>query len=612
MENRAVLWRTPGHSDDGSGATNAGSYQAAKYDRDSLRRKHLAGEFVIGQRPLPLAMLSVEIPGVRRPAPAAHVPFAEGWRGAPPLGVHVLDEHTGRVKCVHPQEVTDGFSHDVTTAANPEHSPVSDELSEPERSPTYSDSEESPHSPLQVGDRAANAGPAWHPAEQHGQLQEWQRQASRTTRASRRGESLRLSDRSREGGGGFPNQGRPGRQRVSHHVGIMGAAMGVARLKGGRGAAGVGDSSGSRSGSMGSSLTRRAHNSIGGHGRWQKESGRRYSLHPAVEEITEILRPMDAHDYGANGNCLPRFQWTTPISPEGGRSSRGASRGDIRAAEVSRIAALRTKPSSKPASAEAGASRQASKPKGEPSAHPGLGAVPTTTEASQVAGSSSHSQAIAAGGIVEVPLQRVPSSTIMVAAGLAASAARTASVEAGGTGGGAEVGGSATAVGRQDSTAMSAARQESSMGEGRKTDRDLRSEMKRMKQLLLTSAQQAFGDEIWEECGIEAEHLERQRLARLMHDGFSSLVSARRTQAEADEPEEADDAGGGGKGQATGQNGEGSEALSPSTRRSLATHRTSTKPPKSPKGAKSRSPSRHGSPKKHGSSGSTSRHGSPR
>lgn len=43
----------------------------------------------------------------------------------------------------------------------------------------------------------------------------------------------------------------------------------------------------------------------------------------------------------------------------------------------------------------------------------------------------------------------------------------------------------------------------------------MRSEIKRLKDTLLTSAQTAFGTEVWEMCGIEAEHVKRPQFTHL-------------------------------------------------------------------------------------------------
>lgn len=59
---------------------------------------------------------------------------------------------------------------------------------------------------------------------------------------------------------------------------------------------------------------------------------------------------------------------------------------------------------------------------------------------------------------------------------------------------------------------------------GQRAERDMRSEVRRLKEVLLSSAQSAFAREIWEFCGIEAEHVvervRRQQLAQLIHGGL--------------------------------------------------------------------------------------------
>jgi len=57
----------------------------------------------------------------------------------------------------------------------------------------------------------------------------------------------------------------------------------------------------------------------------------------------------------------------------------------------------------------------------------------------------------------------------------------------------------------------------------RKHNRDLKSEIKRLKEQLYLSAQTAFGNDVWERCGIESEHLKRQQLAQLLGSGLSAL-----------------------------------------------------------------------------------------
>jgi len=70
-----------------------------------------------------------------------------------------------------------------------------------------------------------------------------------------------------------------------------------------------------------------------------------------------------------------------------------------------------------------------------------------------------------------------------------------------------------------------------------KGTRDQRTELKRLQQKLLASAQQAFDAEIWESCGIESEHLKRQQLAvSLISSGLFNIGGAK------DELDENDDA----------------------------------------------------------------------
>lgn len=52
--------------------------------------------------------------------------------------------------------------------------------------------------------------------------------------------------------------------------------------------------------------------------------------------------------------------------------------------------------------------------------------------------------------------------------------------------------------------------------DGRRKERDQRSEIKKLQSTLLSSGQTAFEPEVWESCGIEAEHLKRHQFAALI------------------------------------------------------------------------------------------------
>lgn len=58
----------------------------------------------------------------------------------------------------------------------------------------------------------------------------------------------------------------------------------------------------------------------------------------------------------------------------------------------------------------------------------------------------------------------------------------------------------------------------------RKEVRDQRAELKRLQQVLLSSSQQAFDGDVWEACGIEAEHLKRHQFAELFHGGLFKMA----------------------------------------------------------------------------------------
>lgn len=61
----------------------------------------------------------------------------------------------------------------------------------------------------------------------------------------------------------------------------------------------------------------------------------------------------------------------------------------------------------------------------------------------------------------------------------------------------------------------------------RKEGRDQRSELKRLQQTLVNSGQQAFDAEVWEACGIEAEHLKRHQFAALIQSGLFKIGGPR-------------------------------------------------------------------------------------
>jgi len=59
--------------------------------------------------------------------------------------------------------------------------------------------------------------------------------------------------------------------------------------------------------------------------------------------------------------------------------------------------------------------------------------------------------------------------------------------------------------------------------DGRKADRDLRSELRRLKENLALSAQSAFDQEVWEDCGVESDHLKRIYLMPFIQGGLGNL-----------------------------------------------------------------------------------------
>jgi len=54
-----------------------------------------------------------------------------------------------------------------------------------------------------------------------------------------------------------------------------------------------------------------------------------------------------------------------------------------------------------------------------------------------------------------------------------------------------------------------------------KLNRDQRSELKQLQQSMLTSAQQTFEAEVWSGCGVEADHLKRQELGKVLGLSFN-------------------------------------------------------------------------------------------
>lgn len=59
---------------------------------------------------------------------------------------------------------------------------------------------------------------------------------------------------------------------------------------------------------------------------------------------------------------------------------------------------------------------------------------------------------------------------------------------------------------------------------GLTVNRDLKAEIKRMRDNLLNSAQSAFGNDVWEKCGIESDHITKQKLAQHIASGFGGLL----------------------------------------------------------------------------------------
>merc|ERR1712039_797873 len=68
---------------------------------------------------------------------------------------------------------------------------------------------------------------------------------------------------------------------------------------------------------------------------------------------------------------------------------------------------------------------------------------------------------------------------------------------------------------------------------GMMVNRDLKTEIKKMKDTLRTSAQNAFGNDVWERCGIESTHIKKQQLAQLIHGGLGGLFKKKDQDASA-------------------------------------------------------------------------------
>eukprot|EP00929_Paragymnodinium_shiwhaense_P024692 TRINITY_DN1510_c0_g3_i1.p1 TRINITY_DN1510_c0_g3~~TRINITY_DN1510_c0_g3_i1.p1 ORF type:complete len:1039 (+),score=220.64 TRINITY_DN1510_c0_g3_i1:72-3188(+) len=58
----------------------------------------------------------------------------------------------------------------------------------------------------------------------------------------------------------------------------------------------------------------------------------------------------------------------------------------------------------------------------------------------------------------------------------------------------------------------------------RQAQHGLRNDLKKMKESLMASAQGAFDGEVWDACGVEAEHLKRQQLAATVFAGLGGLL----------------------------------------------------------------------------------------
>mmetsp|Transcript_8058 Transcript_8058/g.29296 ORF Transcript_8058/g.29296 Transcript_8058/m.29296 type:complete len:730 (+) Transcript_8058:125-2314(+) len=112
-------------------------------------------------------------------------------------------------------------------------------------------------------------------------------------------------------------------------------------------------------------------------------------------------------------------------------------------------------------------------------------------------------------------------------------------------------------------------------------NRDLKSEIRRLKDKLYLSAQTAFGNDVWQQCGIDSDHLKKQQLAQLLGGGLAFGKKKEGGSDDEAEKKEEDDAGngggGGGGGDSSGGGGGGSRMRRSSVGRGLA-KRGSVKP----------------------------------
>lgn len=92
----------------------------------------------------------------------------------------------------------------------------------------------------------------------------------------------------------------------------------------------------------------------------------------------------------------------------------------------------------------------------------------------------------------------------------------------------------------QRNVAESVARGGSDPG-ARNHDRNQRTELRRLNQSLMNSAQHAFDADVWDACGIEAEHLKKHQFASLIQSGLFK-IGGHKDEENAEQPEEpADD-----------------------------------------------------------------------
>lgn len=511
---RHNLWRTPGHHDDGTWAGDAKSHSSAQ--KEAHGKKCLGGEFVVGTARAPLSdpfdphasmmtssIMSQSSSRSVRSQPA-HDPYNGSWLGAAPSGRWVLKD--GRPCCVPLRALEVRMDPSKIQATR-------NSLTAP-KNPHGKTRRLTPHNQIGL--------PVDPPGGAH--------MGKRKTFFSMADFGLEnlSAQNSSSGSGSRSSRSGSGSYSSSSSSSSTSSSASTSRRNTGlaRSCRTARQSSGHQRESRKASGHHHHHHHHRHHGRkalLDKRSTRRRSQHhkytdeDEIEEIQDILKPLD-HMPGSGeetSNVLPRFSWTPGLasvfgSPQGSMapedfvhqelpflSSRSSHKIDIMVSHNLRFRRKHGHHSS--ASSRAGSRHQSRRNTRHSHKH--------TSPFSSRRGTESTAHSVASSrrgthkGIGALIYNKFPGHP---------PSRRSSHV-----------------VGHTHSDGRA----------GKMVDRDLRSELKKLQQSLLSSAQQAFGSDVWEECGIEAEHLKRQQLAQLIHGGLSLNRADKKDELDADEEE---------------------------------------------------------------------------